>query len=161
MRRKSKRFPVFFIFIVILIAIPTASLLIANTPYMRVKNDAIRIIQKKTEVKNFTKYYWYNHNASYFSVLGENRDQKDQYVIVDTSNGNLLIVDQNKGISENDAKKIVLRSISNANEVRSARLGIYKKKVVWEVSYFDDHHRLNYYTLDFKNGEILQKVLDV
>ncbi|BDR58381.1 DUF5590 domain-containing protein [Xylocopilactobacillus apicola] len=161
MKKKSKRFPIIFSLIVIVVAVVAATILIANTPFMRVKNDALSVIKKKTDLRDFSKYYWYNHDASYFSALGKNNKDQEQYAIVNTSNGEILIVDRKDGISEDEAKKIVLRSSDKVKEIQNTRLGIYRKNVVWEVSFFDNRHQLNYYTLSFKNGKVLQKVLDV
>lgn len=161
MRRKSKRFPIFFGVVILIIAIFLGTILIADTPFMRVKNDSIKLIQKKTDLRNFTKYYWYNRDDSYFAALGQNEDKKEQYAIVNTSNGNLLIVDSDSGISEEKAKRIVERDATKLKTINSTRLGVYQKKVVWEISFFDQNHHLNYYTLAFKDGKIIQKVLNI
>ncbi|BDR56300.1 DUF5590 domain-containing protein [Xylocopilactobacillus apis] len=161
MRKRSRRFPIIIGVIILILVIAFGTYILANNSFLRVKNDAIKVIQKKTDLHSFSKYYWYNHDSSYFSALGKNKENKNQYAILNTSNGNLIIVDQNKGISESEAKRIVMRDASKLKEIKNTRLGFYDHKVVWEIAYFDQTNNLNYYTLNFKNGKIVQKVLKV
>lgn len=161
MRRKTKHFPTFWIIIILGLAIVLGSFLIADLPFIQVKTQALKVIKKKTNLSNFTEYYWYNRESSYFSALGQTPKNKSQYAIVDLKSGDLLLVDQDKGISENQAKKIVVGENPNLDKIQKVRLGVYKNKIVWEISFLNQKGELNYYTLAFKNGKILQKTLKI
>lgn len=161
MRRKARHFPIFRIIIILGISLVVGTFVIADLPFIQVRDQALKVIKKKTNLTNFTQYYWYNRDDAYFSALGHTPQKKGQYVIVNLKSGDLLLVDQNKGISEKQAKEIVLRDNPQVDRIKKIRLGLYHKKVVWEVAFINHKRELNYYTLAFKDGKVLQKAIKI
>ena len=77
-------------------------------------------------------------------------------VIIPKSGQEILILNQNEGITEKKAKSIIQKTFPNET-VKKVTLGVYQEQVVWEVmTKVSDEER--YHLLDFNDGNLIKSI---
>ena len=92
----------------------------------------------------------FNGLESYYSVLGQDKNQKPVAVLIEKSNNNIYVYQLENGTSQEKAEAVVKEK--GATEIDKITFGRYADKPVWEIKSGGD-----YYLVDFETGVILEK----
>ncbi|WCG22064.1 DUF5590 domain-containing protein [Vagococcus lutrae] len=130
----------------------------AQRPYRQVKQEAIEVAQAHTKLKHVDKFYWYNREEDYFSLLGRSEKGEKMYVIIPKSGEKIQLLDPEKGLSEYEALKLVEDEFK-PHKLLKATIGLHRDIPTWEVVTQNKDKSLNYYLINFEDGQ-LQTVLE-
>ncbi|KRK32771.1 extracellular protein precursor [Loigolactobacillus bifermentans DSM 20003] len=129
----------------------------ANRPMNVARKEAVTLAERYGHLKKVDSFTWFNRDQSYFTVAGDNQKNVPVYVIIAQHGGKIQIVRQSAGLSRNSALKKIW-SQKSPQKVYNIALGIYHKKIAWEISYKAKNGALGYETIDFKTSKVLKVV---
>ncbi|MEH7198263.1 cell wall elongation regulator TseB-like domain-containing protein [Priestia megaterium] len=114
--------------------------------------------KKEFNFKSVTSTQPYFGNHAFYVVEGTNRSNQKVIAWMPKSKKQTAVLKKaSSGITKEKAISIV-KNDKNPQEIKSVRLGIEKKKPLWEVTYVDkDKKHLTYYYLDFSSGEFIKR----
>ena len=148
-----------FISIVVLLVIILISSLVyirASRPMRQARDEAVELANKHVSLKSVDRFYWFTREETYFSLMAEDEKGKEIVVIIPKSGQEILILNQNEGITEKKAKSIIQKTFPNET-VKKVTLGVYQEQVVWEVmTKVSDEER--YHLLDFNDGNLIKSI---
>lgn len=132
--------------------------MIAQMPYREAKHEATQMAEKYAKIENVDNFYIYNRDNTYYTVEGENNNNQKIYVTIPKKGNKIFIYDKNKGISLNDAQKIVENKFTPKKIIKTVFGMKDGKTPIWEVAYKNKQGNLCYAQVEFKNGKILQNI---
>lgn len=148
-----------FISIVVLLVIILIFSLVyirASRPMRQARDEAVELANKHVSLKSVDRFYWFTREETYFSLMAEDEKGKEIVVIIPKSGQEILILNQNEGITEKKAKSIIQKTFPNET-VKKVTLGVYQEQVVWEVmTKASDEER--YHLLDFNDGNLIKSI---
>lgn len=148
-----------FISIVVLLVIILIFSLVyirASRPMRQARDEAVELANKHVSLKSVDRFYWFTREETYFSLMAEDEKGKEIVVIIPKSGQEILILNQNEGITEKKAKSIIQKTFPNET-VKKVILGVYQEQVVWEVmTKVSDEER--YHLLDFNDGNLIKSI---
>lgn len=148
-----------FISIVILLVIILIFSLVyirSSRPMRQARDEAIELANKHVSLKSVEQFYWFTREETYFSLMAQDEKGKEIVVVIPKSGEEILIMNQNEGISEKEAKSIIQKAFPNET-VKKVTLGVYQEQVVWEVmTKASDEER--YYLLAFNDGALIKSI---
>ena len=112
------------------------------------------------EFSKVTKFYLYNTDASYYTVMGEDKDGNAIYAIIPEEGGDVTVLQQSAVVNEQEARSITLQDKPDV-EVLEARLGLLNGEPVWEVNYRMSNQRIGYYYISAKNGKWIKDIENI
>ncbi|MFD1672218.1 DUF5590 domain-containing protein [Agrilactobacillus yilanensis] len=126
-------------------------------PYKDNQAQAIKIAKQHADLKTPQTFYLYNRNGQNWTVGGLDKKNHKIFVIINSNNKNIVILDQSAGISQQKAvNKVIARY--DPKQIHNVALGLYHKKPVWEVTFQNKNHTIGYETIDFKTGHVVQNI---
>lgn len=134
----------------------------STKPRREMEAQAVEIAQKYADMDKdkVDRFYWFTWNKTYYSVLGTNTDGKKVIAIIPKDGGNVRVVNQSEGYSENKIRALMSANYGNPT-VKKVTLGYYKDEPVWEVVAENKDKELTYYLLSFKSGEEVKAVNNI
>ena len=129
----------------------------ANAPYAQAEQETVAFLKERTDLKDVDEFYWYNSEATIFTVKGSNESAEEKYYLVKPDGGTVIMFDAADMVTEQEARR-------KTNEARSpkrilnAKIGLMEETPIWEVTYKNEHDRLGYYIIDLKTGEWIRSV---
>lgn len=157
--KEKKRVVGLFISIVVLLVIILIFSLVyirASRPMRQARDEAVELANKHVSLKSVDRFYWFTREETYFSLMAEDEKGKEIVVIIPKSGQEILILNQNEGITEKKAKSIIQKTFPNET-VKKVTLGVYQEQVVWEVmTKVSDEER--YHLLDFNDGNLIKSI---
>ena len=112
------------------------------------------------EFSKVTKFYLFNTDKSYYTIMGEDKDGNAIYAITPEEGGDVTILQQSAVVNEQEARSITLQDKPEV-EVLEARLGLLKGEPVWEVNYRMSNQRIGYYYISAKNGKWIKDIENI
>ena len=148
-----------FISIVILLVIILIFSLVyirSSRPMRQARDEAVELANKHVSLKSVDRFYWFTREETYFSLMAEDEKGKEIVVIIPKSGQEILILNQNEGITEKKAKSIIQKTFPNET-VKKVTLGVYQEQVVWEVMTKVSDEEC-YHLLDFNDGNLIKSI---
>lgn len=130
---------------------------VANQPRAAARRQTISLTEKYTHLHSPGHFYIYNRESTYYTVAGKNQDNQPILVIVPQHGGNIRVVKQRAGISEQQVRSMITATRHPATILKVAP-GVFNNKVVWEVTYRNHKGSLCYDLINFKNGRYIQNI---
>ena len=119
-------------------------------PYRTAKTEGERIAKQYANLETVSQVDIFNGLESYYSVLGQDKNQKPVAVLIEKSSNNIYVYQLENGTSQEKAEAVDREK--GANEIDKITFGRYADKPVWEIKSGGD-----YYLVDFETGVILEK----
>ena len=119
-------------------------------PYRTAKLEGERLAKQYANLETVSQVDIFNGLESYYSVLGQDKNQKPVAVLIEKSSNNIYVYQLENGTSQEKAEAVVREK--GATEIDKITFGRYAEKPVWEVQSGG-----NYYLVDFETGVILEK----
>lgn len=143
--------------ILAIILILWISFAIANHPRREQQREAVTMARKYAHVDHVNGFYVYNREKTYYTVTGKNRHNQQVLVMIPQKGGNITVLKQSHGISNQQARQTVMSQEKPRKILRSAP-GWFNDKVVWEVTYVNRQGALCYDLINFKTGKFVQRI---
>lgn len=133
----------------------------AQKPINQAEEQAeMRAIDEK-HLSEITKSYSVNGMEASITVLGKDKDGRPKAAFVpDGSDGDIWTVLLKDGISSKEALSTVRKDM-DIGKVIHVHLGAEEDSPYWEVAYTGTDQKLNYVLLDFKDGSVRKKILNL
>ncbi|MFC4710564.1 cell wall elongation regulator TseB-like domain-containing protein [Enterococcus eurekensis] len=128
----------------------------ASRPMRQARDEAVELANKHVSLKSVDRFYWFTREETYFSLIAEDEKGKEIVVIIPKSGQEILILNQNEGITEKKAKSIIQKTFPNET-VKKVTLGVYQEQVVWEVMTKVSDEEC-YHLLDFNDGNLIKSI---
>jgi uncharacterized protein YpmB len=106
-------------------------------------------------------FYHFTRTNTYYSVEGKDSSGKEVFVIVAANGKKATVVDADKGLTENQAKKLILQTYDSVKTIQSCNIGQYNNKTVWEVVAKTNKGKYSYYLIDFETGEKVKNTTEI
>ncbi|KRM59289.1 cell wall elongation regulator TseB-like domain-containing protein [Secundilactobacillus malefermentans] len=160
--RSSYRRPIIIVLVVIIVLILSGLFILnrATAPNSRAQRQAISLSQKYAGLKSYSQVYWTNLHKTYYTVDGTNKQNQAVYVVVPKKGGNLRVLKQKNGLTRNQVLQRVWQN-RNPKKVLRASISIFNEKPAWVVTYLSQQGKLCYETIQFSNGKVLQKIVNI
>lgn len=124
------------------------------------KREAVKIAEEHAQLDAVENFYWFNRDETYFGLTGTDTSGKEIVVIIPEKGGDITTFGQDEGLSEGQVGQLVKERYGESS-IQKANLGLFNGKAVWEVVCKTAEGSLNYYLIDFENGEEVNTVLDI
>ena len=119
-------------------------------PYHTAKVEGERIAKQYANLEEVSQVGIFNGLESYYSVLGQDKNQKPVAVLIEKSSNNIYVYQLENGTSQEKAEAVVKEK--GATEIDKITFGRYADKPVWEIKSGGD-----YYLVDFESGALVEK----
>ena len=155
-QKKEKNFLLFqySIGLTMLALVVTSSFLylvwLGMKPYRTAKTEGERLAKQYAELETDSQIDFFNGLESYYSVLGQDKNQKPIAVLIEKSSNNIYVYQLENGTSQEKAEAVVREK--GATEIDKITFGRYADKPVWEIKSGG-----NYYLVDFESGALVEK----
>ena len=157
MRQKKEKNSLLFqysIGLTLLALVVTSSFLylvwLSMKPYQTAKTEGERLAKQYAELETVSQIDFFNGLESYYSVLGQDKNQKPIAVLIEKNSQKIYVYQLESGTSQEKAEAVVREK--GATEIDKIIFGRYADKPVWEIKSGGD-----YYLVDFETGVILEK----
>ena len=119
-------------------------------PYQTAKVEGERLAKQYANLETVSQIDIFNGLESYYSVLGQDKNQKPVAVLIEKSSNNIYVYQLENGTSREKAEAVVREK--GATEIDKITFGRYAEKPVWEIKSGGD-----YYLVDFESGALVEK----
>jgi len=119
-------------------------------PYQTVKVEGERLAKQYANLETVSQVDIFNGLESYYSVLGQDKNQKPVAVLIEKSSNNIYVYQLENGTSQEKAEAVVREK--GATEIDKITFGRYADKPVWEIKSGG-----NYYLVDFESSSLIEK----
>lgn len=130
---------------------------VANQPRVAARRQTISLAEKYAHLHSSGHFYIFNRESTYYTIAGRNQDNQPILVIVPQHGGNIRVVKQQSGVSEQQVRAMVTSTRHPAKILKVAP-GVFNDKVVWEVTYRNHKGSLCYDLINFKSGHYIQNI---
>ena len=130
---------------------------VANQPRAAARRHTISMAEKYAHLHSPGRFYIFNRESTYYTVAGKNQDNQPILVIVPQHGGNIRVVKQHSGVSEQQVRAMVT-STRHPAEILKVAPGVFNDKVVWELTYRNHKGSLSYDLISFKSGLYIQNI---
>lgn len=132
----------------------------AQKPYNQAKKEAFSIARTSAGLETMDRFYWYNGEETYFTIVGKDRNEEDRIVLIRQNDGKVTVLDGSEAVSEVQAKQITKRD-KKPKRILEARIGISEEEPVWEISYQHENGKIGYYILSLETGEWIRSIENI
>ena len=119
-------------------------------PYRTAKIEGEKLAKQYANLETVNQIDIFNGLESYYSVLGQDKNQKPVAVLIEKSSNNIYVYQLENGTSQEKAEAVVREK--GATEIDKITFGRYADKPVWEIKSGGD-----YYLVDFESGALVEK----
>ena len=119
-------------------------------PYRTAKIEGEKLAKQYANLETVNQIDIFNGLESYYSVLGQDKNQKPVAVLIEKSSNNIYVYQLENGTSQEKAEAVVREK--GATEIDKITFGRYADKPVWEIKSGE-----NYYLVDFESGALVEK----
>jgi len=148
------------VFLLIVIIFSSIFYIRSTRPMRQARNEAIEIAQKYTDLKEVDQFYWFNRQASSFSLVGTDDKENKIIVIIPKSGEKVSVFKQSDGLAEEAARQLVAEKHPEET-IQKATLGLFKEQAAWEIMTKDASGELHYYLLGFKDGKEINAINNI
>lgn len=156
-RQKKEKNSLLFQYIIgitLLTLVITSSFLylvwLSMKPYQTAKVEGERLAKQYANLETVNQIDIFNGLESYYSVLGQDKNQKPVAVLIEKSSNNIYVYQLENGTSQEKAETVVREK--GATEIDKITFGRYANKPVWEIKSGGD-----YYLVDFESSALVEK----
>ena len=153
-KEKNSLLSQYIIGITLLTLVITSSFLylvwISMKPYQTAKVEGERLAKQYASLETVSQVDIFNGLESYYSVLGQDKNQKPVAVLIEKSSNNIYVYQLENGTSQEKAEAVVREK--GETEIDKITFGRYADKPVWEIKSGGD-----YYLVDFESGDLVEK----
>ena len=153
-KEKNSLLSQYIIGITLLTLVITSSFLylvwISMKPYQTAKVEGERLAKQYASLETVSQVDIFNGLESYYSVLGQDKNQKPVAGLIEKSSNNIYVYQLENGTSQEKAEAVVREK--GATEIDKITFGRYADKPVWEIKSGGD-----YYLVDFESGDLVEK----
>ena len=153
-KEKNSLLSQYIIGITLLTLVITSSLLflvwLSIKPYQTAKVEGEKLAKQYANLETVSQVDIFNGLESYYSILGQDKNQKPVAVLVEKSSNNIYVYQLENGTSQEKAEAVVREK--GATEIDKITFGRYAEKPVWEIKSGGD-----YYLVDFESGALVEK----
>ena len=153
-KEKNSLLSQYIIGITLLTLVITSSFLflvwLSIKPYQTAKVEGEKLAKQYANLETVSQVDIFNGLESYYSILGQDRNQKPVAVLVEKSSNNIYVYQLENGTSQEKAEAVVREK--GATEIDKITFGRYAEKPVWEIKSGGD-----YYLVDFESGALVEK----
>ena len=156
-RQKKEKNSLLFQYIIgitLLTLVITSSFLylvwISMKPYRTAKFEGEKLAKQYANLETVNQVDLFNGLESYYSVLGQDKNQKPVAVLIEKNNNNIYVYQLENGTSQEKAEAVVREK--GATGIDKITFGRYADKPVWEIKSGG-----NYYLVDFESGALVEK----
>ena len=153
-KEKNSLLSQYIIGITLLTLVITSSFLflvwLSIKPYQTAKVEGEKLAKQYANLETVSQVDIFNGLESYYSILGQDRNQKPVAVLVEKSSNNIYVYQLENGTSQEKAEAVVREK--GATEIDKITFGRYADKPVWEIKSGGD-----YYLVDFESGALVEK----
>ena len=90
-----------------LLFLAAASIFVVSVdPKIKKRNDALTLMAPTVEFSKVTKFYLFNTDKSYYTIMGEDKDGNAIYAITPEEGGDVTILQQSAVVNEQEARSI-------------------------------------------------------
>ena len=157
MRQKKEKNSLLFQYsvgLILLALVVTSSFLylvwLGMKPYQTAKTEGERLANQYAELETVNQVDFFNGLESYYSVLGQDKNQKPIAVLIEKNSQKIYVYQLESGTSQEKAEAVVREK--GATEIDTITFGRYADKPVWEIKSGGD-----YYLVDFESGALIEK----
>ena len=157
MRQKKEKNSLLFQYIIgitLLTLVITSSFLylvwLGMKPYRTAKIEGEKLAKQYANLETVNQIDIFNGLESYYSVLGQDKNQKPVAVLIEKSSNNIYVYQLENGTSREKAEAVVREK--GTTEIDKITFGRYAEKPVWEIKSGGD-----YYLVDFESGALVEK----
>ena len=119
-------------------------------PYQTAKVEGEKLAKQYANLETVSQTDIFNGLESYYSVLGQDKNQKPVAVLIEKSSNNIYVYQLENGTSQEKAEAVVREK--GATEIDKITFGRYADKPVWEIKSGG-----NYYLVDFESSSLIEK----
>jgi len=119
-------------------------------PYQTAKVEGEKLAKQYANLEMVSQVDIFNGLESYYSVFGQDKNQKPVAVLIEKSSNNIYVYQLENGTSQEKAEAVVREK--GATEIDKITFGRYADKPVWEIE-----SRGDYYLVDFESGSLIEK----
>ena len=119
-------------------------------PYRTAKIEGEKLAKQYANLETVNQIDIFNGLESYYSVLGQDKNQKPVAVLIEKSSNNIYVYQLENGTSQEKAEAVVREK--GATEIDKITFGRYAEKPVWEIKSGGD-----YYLVDFESSALVEK----
>ncbi|QIL46505.1 DUF5590 domain-containing protein [Vagococcus coleopterorum] len=148
------------LFLLFFICLSLIFLIRSNRPMEQAQSEAEAIAKKQAGVEKTDKFYWYNRDETYFTILGRDKDGEQLLVVIPKTGDPVTVVKQKDGLSEFDAVQVVAKEMK-PHKMTRINFGILDNQPIWEIVAANEKGELSYYSVDFKTGSIVKTIKNV
>lgn len=155
-KEKNSLLSQYIIGITLLTLVITSSLLflvwLSIKPYQTAKVEGEKLAKQYANLETVSQVDIFNGLESYYSILGQDRNQKPVAVLVEKSSNNIYVYQLENGTSQEKAEAVVREKGATEIDKDKITFGRYADKPVWEIKSGGD-----YYLVDFESGALVEK----
>lgn len=129
-------------------------------PTQQATREALAIAEKYAQLDKVDAFYKFVRRETYFSFTGTNQDNEAIAVIIPKSGGDVVILEQSVGLSEEEVRQRVAQTHQEVT-IEKVALGLYEKEPVWEVTTKQADGLFTYYLLSFQDGTEVNVLKDI
>ena len=119
-------------------------------PYQTAKVEGEKLAKQYANLETVSQIDIFNGLESYYSVLGQDKNQKPVAVLIEKSSNNIYVYQLENGTSQEKAEAVVREK--GTTEIDKITFGRYAEKPVWEIKSGGDQ-----YLVDFESGALVEK----
>ena len=153
-KEKNSLLSQYIIGITLLTLVITSSFLflvwLSIKPYQTAKVEGEKLAKQYANLETVSQVDIFNGLESYYSVLGQDKNQKPVAVLIEKSSNNIYVYQLENGTSQEKAEAVVREK--GATEIDKITFGRYADKPVWEIKSGGD-----YYLVGFESGALVEK----
>ncbi len=153
-KEKNSLLSQYIIGITLLTLVITSSFLflvwLSIKPYQTAKVEGEKLAKQYANLETVSQVDIFNGLESYYSILGQDKNQKPVAVLVEKSSNIIYVYQLENGTSQEKAEAVVREK--GATEIDKITFGRYANKPVWEIKSGGD-----YYLVDFESGALIEK----
>ena len=155
-KEKNSLLSQYIIGITLLTLVITSSLLflvwLSIKPYQTAKVEGEKLAKQYANLETVSQVDIFNGLESYYSILGQDKNQKPVAVLVEKSSNNIYVYQLENGTSQEKAEAVVREKGATEIDKDKITFGRYADKPVWEIKSGGD-----YYLVDFESGALVEK----
>ncbi|MGE7091763.1 DUF5590 domain-containing protein [Lysinibacillus sp. NPDC048646] len=131
----------------------------AEAPFRSIEEQAEQLALDAKALAVVSESYTYNGKNSYVTVFGvdEYGEKKAIFVPTNLEEDSIQEVFLKDGITEKQALS-VFKDEGNVQKVLHMKLGYEEPGVVWEITYLNNHDKLNYVYILFEDGDWVKHI---
>lgn len=158
MNKKSNRqLKIIGLVLILTVVLISIVLVQSSSPMRKAKKQGIEVARKVADIEYVEDFYWFTRENTYFTVLGIDKNNNEKVVFLPQDGSEAVVMNQKDGIDDKEAVQKVL-DLKETRKIKKVSLGLYKKKPVWEIVANSNENGINYYLVDFNDGEIINKI---